>query len=321
MGAKSILAAGIVLIIILILALSIYSITQKEASLSSQEYNPAINPADFSSEVTNKYFSLEPGKKMAYESITEDGKEVIEVYVTNEKKKVLGIETIVVWDRVWLDGDLIEDTKDWYAQDKQGNVWYFGEESRELANGQVTSSAGSWEAGINNAKPGIIMFSSPKEGTAYRQEYSKGIAEDWGKILSLRETVKVRYGTMEDCIKTRDWNALEPGSNEEKYYCPSVGGVALEINKEDGERVELISLEFNSDPTPSIIKKSGTRHTITDEEAKTIALQKVPGKVTDVSQERKFGKIAYVVEIDANAGPETDVIIDPETGEVLGIEE
>jgi len=147
-------------------------------SSDDQVYNPYINPSEFSSNIDNKYFTLTPGKKMLYESKTEEGLEKIEVYVEHEKKLVFGVETISVWDRVWLNDELIEDTKDWYAQDKQGNVWYFGEESYEILDGKIVSTSGSWESGVNGAKPGIIMKSYPKIGDSYRQEYYKGEAED-----------------------------------------------------------------------------------------------------------------------------------------------
>jgi len=110
---------------------------------TEEEYNPQINPADFTTNVDNKYFTLTPGRILVYEGETEDSTEHIEVYTTYETKIVLGVETVVVWDRVWLEGDLIEDTKDWYAQDREGNVWYFGEDSKELVDGKVVSHAGS----------------------------------------------------------------------------------------------------------------------------------------------------------------------------------
>ena len=284
-------------------------------------YDPKINPADFVPGVTNKYFSLTPGKKMVYEGETEDGTERNEVYVTNESKMVMGVLTVVVWDRVWLEGDLIEETKDWFAQDKEGNVWYFGEDSKEMAGGMVTSTHGSWEAGVDGAKPGIIMKADPKVGDSYRQEYYAGVAEDMGEVASLNESVTVPFGSFNGCLRTVDWTPLEPGVNEYKYYCAQTGGVVKEIVLEDNETLELISLEYNAQPSPSAPPpQEPPKQNITEDEAIDIALEEVPGKVTDVSIEKKFNRLCYVVEIDADGGPETDVIIDIETGEVLGVE-
>lgn len=282
-------------------------------------YNPKINPTDFTSQVANKYFTLIPGKKMIYESIKEDGKERIEILVLNEKKIVQGIETTVVWDRVFFNDELIEDTKDRYAQDKEGNVWYFGEDSKEMLDGKITSYAGSWESGKNGAKAGIIMKANPKVGEIYRQEYYEEVAEDMAQVVSLQESVAVPFGNFENCLKTRDWNPLEKGSEENKYYCEEVAGLVLEVNTEDGEKAELINIEDNSQP--EIQQKAEELKTeITEQQAREIALKEVPGKITDITIEIKFGKISYVVEIDADNGLETDVIIDVETGEILGIE-
>jgi uncharacterized membrane protein YkoI len=288
------------------------------------EYNPQINPADFTTKVDNKYFTLIPGRKFVYEGETEEGAERIEVYTTYETKKVLGVETVVVWDRVWLEGDIIEDTKDWYAQDKEGNVWYFGEDSKELVDGKIVSRAGSWESGVDGAKPGIIMKAKPKVGDSYRQEYYEGEAEDQADILAFGESVRVPYGSFTDCLKTRDCTPLEPDADEYKYYSPEVGGVVLEVGVQTGERVELIEIKSDTEAgqeiQPPEEEPEELQSKITEEEAKAIVLAEVPGKVTDVAIEKKFGKIAYVVEIDADNGPETDIIIDAYTGEVLGTE-
>jgi len=211
----------------------------KIGSANKQE----LNVFEFSSVINNKYFTLTPGTKHIYEGITEDGLERGETYVTDKKRIVNGVETTVVWDRVWLDNELIEETYDWYAQDLEGNVWYFGEDSKEYENGEVVSTHGSWEAGIDGAEPGVIMQANPEVGESYRQEYYKNVAEDMAEIVSLGETVETRYKTFSDCLKTKDWNPLESGSEEYKYYCPDAGNVVLETNIESGESVELVSIE------------------------------------------------------------------------------
>ncbi|MEK6840784.1 MAG: hypothetical protein AABX79_02415 [Nanoarchaeota archaeon] len=201
-----------------------------------------VNASEFSDVVDNRYFTLTPGTKYVYEGDTEDGLERTETYVTEEKRTVNGIETTVVWDRVWLEDELIEETYDWYAQDKEGNVWYFGENSTEYENGKVSSTKGSWEAGVDGAEAGIIMKANPVVGDKYKQEYYKGVAEDMAEIVSLGEIVETKYETFSDCLKTKDWNPLESGSGEYKYYCPATGNVVLEIVIETDEQVELIDI-------------------------------------------------------------------------------
>lgn len=284
---------------------------------------PQIQPSDFTANVTNKYYSLVPGKRSVYASKTADGTETIEVYVTDEKKTVMGIGVTVVWDRVWVNGSLIEDTKDWFAQHKNGDVWYFGEESKEMKNGNVVSTKGSWEAGVNGAQPGIVMKADAKPGETYQQEYYKGEAEDAADVLAVGQSVTVPYGTFTDCVKTFDYTPLEPAAQEHKYYCSEPGGLALEIDVTTGERLELLSIEYNSKPSASIpedaIPVSGTP-AISESRAKEIAVQRVAGTVTDIETDIQSGKVTYIVEIDAENGVETDIIIDAQTGEILSVE-
>lgn len=284
-------------------------------------YEPEITPSEFTPVVTNRFFSLTPGKKMVYEGMTQDGPERVEIYVKNETRMIQGVETIVVWDRVWLDGDLIEETTDWYAQDEEGNVWYFGEETEERAGGVVTSTAGSWMHGVDGAKAGIIMKAEPLVGESYRQEYYKGEAEDMADVLSVNESVSVQYGDFTGCLKTYDWTPLDLSAREHKYYCAGPGGVVKEVALEDGETLQLVSVEYGAEPTPSEPAAPAPKPaSVTEDEAKAIALKEVPGEVTDITIETKGGKLVYVVQVDADDGPETDVLIDRETGEVLAIE-
>ena len=184
-----------------------------------------------------------PGTKYLYESKTNVGTERIEVEVTNERKQVLGIPVTVVRDRVYLDEVLLEDTRDWYAQDTSENVWYFGEEVSNYENGQFKDNAGAWEAGVDGAKPGIVMPADPKVGDSYRQEYYRGKAEDMGDIVALGKSVTVPYGTFNDCLQTRDWSRIEKTLNEFKYYCPSVGFLVKEENVSDAsEKSELVDI-------------------------------------------------------------------------------
>ncbi len=204
------------------------------------EYNPGINPADFVGEIDNKYFALKPGKKFTYKNSA--GTERTEIVVTRETKKIMGVTTIVVRATEWKNGVLKEDTRDWYAQDKNGNVWYFGEAVDNFENGKLKDHAGSWEAGVDGAKPGIIMLARPKVGETYREEYYAGRAEDMGTIMALDKKVTTPAGIFDNCLKLKSWSQIERGSGY-KYYCPAAGFLVLEESTWlFGEKVELVGI-------------------------------------------------------------------------------
>jgi len=149
---------------------------------------------------------------------------------------------MVVHDVVSVDGVLEEDTFDWYAQDKQGNVWYFGEDSKEYQNGAVVSTKGSWEAGVDGALPGIMMQADPKVGETYRQEYYKGQAEDWATVLSLVESVTVPTGSYSNVLMTNEWAGLDnPPVYEHKYYAKGVGFIMTQY-VDGGFEMKLIEI-------------------------------------------------------------------------------
>lgn len=206
-----------------------------------------IDPSDFEdTNITgNTFFPLIPGTKFVYEGEDEDALTVMVTdSVTAETYIILGVTCVVVENKEWEDGELVEETSDWYAQDLEGNVWYFGENSREIEDGEVVSTAGSWEAGVDGALPGIIMLANPIVGLWYRQEYWEGEAEDVVQILSLDETVTVPYGTFYNCLQTAEWNPLEPDVLEHKFYAPRVGLLkAIAVEGESGfeELVDIIT--------------------------------------------------------------------------------
>ncbi len=201
-------------------------------------YAPHIDPADFATTIDNKYFPLKPGTTFAYQGKTKDATERDVVSVTHDTKQIMGVECVVVDDKVSEDGKLHEDTYDWYAQDKKGNVWYFGEDTKEYKNGKVVSTKGSWEAGVDGAKPGIMMQANPKVGESYRQEYYPGEAEDMAKVISLNESVRVPYGSFDRVLETKEWTPLEPSYAEHKYYAAGVGQVS-------GGGLELVEVKHS----------------------------------------------------------------------------
>src|SRR5882762_670632 len=154
-------------------------------------YDPVIDPANFVRHVTNPFFPLPPGQTFVYEGHTKDGFVHTDFIVTRKTKVILGVTCTEVHDVVYLDGKLAEDTLDWFAQDKQGNVWYFGESTGELVNGRVVTVAGTFTAGVNGDKPGIVMEAHSVPGDFYRQEFSLANAEDYAEVVSLNATVKV----------------------------------------------------------------------------------------------------------------------------------
>jgi len=205
-------------------------------------YDPVIDPQNFSGPIDNPYFPLVPGTTFLYEGVSEDGPERNEMTVTNDTKVIMGVACVVVWDRVWLTGDLVEETYDWYSQDNDGNVWYFGEDSKELANGVVVSTEGSWEAGVDGAKPGIVMLAEPKIGDEYRQEYYKGEAEDMAEVLALDVTVTVPYGSYVNCLQTKDWTPLEKDVAEQKFYASGIGLVEEFVVEGGTGQMKLVSI-------------------------------------------------------------------------------
>jgi hypothetical protein len=202
-------------------------------------YEPDVDPADFGGPIDNPYLPLLPGSRWVYEGTSDDEHERIEVVVTDERRQVMGIDVVVVRDTVTVDGEMVEDTHDWFAQDRDGNVWYLGEDSKEYESGQVSSAAGSWEAGVDGALPGIVMPASPTVGQAYRQEFYRGEAEDLAEVLRLDGSETVAGQDYEGLLVTEEWNPLEPDAVEEKSYAPGIG-LVLEVVTAGGEgRVEL----------------------------------------------------------------------------------
>jgi len=184
----------------------------------------AIDPSNFVSTIDNPYFSLKPGTTYIYEGKTEKGNEHVEVIVRSETKISMGVKCVVVEDTVTIDGKVEEGTLDWYAQDKQGNVWYFGEDTREYQDGKVVSTKGTWEAGVNGARPGYAMKAVSAIGDVYRQEYYRGEAEDMAAVINLSGTASVPAGTYTNVLVISEWNALvNPLVFEHKYYAKGVG--------------------------------------------------------------------------------------------------
>ena len=203
-------------------------------------YEPDVDPANFVAVVDNPYFPMVVGSRWVYEGEADGEAERVEIVVTDQPKTVMGIAATVVRDSVYVDNELVEDTYDWFAQDRDGNVWYLGEDSQEIEDGEVVSTEGSWEAGVDGALPGIVMPAEPAVGDAYRQEYYVGEAEDMFEIIAVGGSVEVPAGSFEEVVTTRDWTPLEPEVVEEKQYAPGVGKLREEKTAGGGDVSELV---------------------------------------------------------------------------------
>lgn len=211
---------------------------------SASGYHPVIDPANFVETVDNPYFPLEPGTVFFYKGTSDGEVELDTVTVTDKRKTILGVDCVVVRDEVTTaDGQPIERTFDWYAQDEDGNVWYFGEDTKEYnEKGKVVSTEGSWEAGVDGAEPGILMEANPAVGHSHREEYYRGHAEDMFWTLDLNGEVSVPFGSYDDALLTVEWTRLEPKIFGEKYYATGVG-LILEVNVAGHEeRSELVQV-------------------------------------------------------------------------------
>lgn len=184
---------------------------------------PAWDPNNFVSVVDNSYFPLPVGRTLVYSGVKDGQTQRDTVTVTNQTKSILGVTATVVSDIADHDGTVLEKTSDWYAQDKQGNVWYLGEDTIHfLPNGKGDTS-GSWEAGVNGAQPGIVMEANPQIPDSYRQEYFAGDAEDTAWIVNRGGTISVPYGKVRNVLTTLEATRLEPGAYDQKVYAPGIG--------------------------------------------------------------------------------------------------
>ena len=188
-----------------------------------------LDPALFAGvAIDHPFWPMSAGSTWTYRETDAEGTEQeVVVTVLPETKEIIGITATVVHDVVAADGETVEDTLDWYARDALGNLWYLGEDTKEYENGEVVSTEGSWEAGVDGAQAGIILPADPQVGMTYRQEYYAGKAEDAAEVLALDKHVEVAFGAFDGCLQTRDYTPLDPDVVEEKFYARGVGPVEI----------------------------------------------------------------------------------------------
>jgi hypothetical protein len=207
-------------------------------------YNPKIDPADFGGPIDNPWLPLKPGTLYRYRGVGDDGKtrELNTVKVTHKTKQIMGIKATVVLDQVFSEGKPEEKTFDWYAQDNEGNVWYLGENSCNFEHGRCVRDPGSWEAGVGNGKPGIIMEAHPHRGDSYRQEYSPGHAVDQAQVLGGGGAVKTPYRTFKRTLLTLEYSTIDK-QYELKWHGRGVGVIKEQAVTQSQELSRLVALK------------------------------------------------------------------------------
>lgn len=213
-----------------------------DATASSSDYEPVLDPANFVAVIDNPYFPLPVGRTLVYEGIKDGQTQIDTVTVTDQTKVIEGVTARMVSDISTHDGTLLEKTFDWYAQDKQGNVWYLGEDTTAYLPNGKTDTSGSWQAGVHDAEPGIIMEANPQIPDAYRQEFLPGQAEDTAWVVELGGTVTVPYGKLRNTLTTLEATRIEPGLYDQKIYAPGIGIVLEQSLAGPTETAKLVSV-------------------------------------------------------------------------------
>jgi hypothetical protein len=206
-------------------------------------YHPHFRAGPHTANVTNPWFPLPVGTTSIYAG-TKDGESAIDIVMNSRATRVIdGVRTRVVEDRLFLSGNLEERTSDYYAQDRCGNVWYFGEDTAELdSHGRVVDTSGSFHAGIDGAQPGVFMQARPQLGRRFRQEWYAGEAEDTFKVIDLSTPITVPFGSFKHALRTEETTALEPGVVDNKYYVRGIGEVLEKSVKGGREALVLVEV-------------------------------------------------------------------------------
>jgi hypothetical protein len=193
--------------------------------VGEEPYDPVIDPLNFVSVIDNPLYPLTPGTTRTYMADVPEGVKTNVVTTTHNTVVIMGVTCVEVHDTVYINGEVVEDTLDWFAQDKAGNVWYFGENTLSIENGLIVSVEGTFTAGVDNDRPGIIMEASPALGDYFRQEFVLGQGEDVEQIFALDESVSVPYGDFDHCLVIQETTALEPDVIVHDFYAPGIGPI------------------------------------------------------------------------------------------------
>ena len=189
----------------------------------------------FSDRGRNPYFSIEPGDQLVFEGDEDGEKLLLQITVLRDRQMIrfdagdgepVSVRTRVVEEREWVDGELVEVSRNFFARcTATGDIVYFGEDVDNYEDGEVANHDGSWRAGTDGAVPGVIMPGTFLLGSRYFQEQAPGIALDRAEHVEMGLEVEVPAGTFEDCVEVEETSALEPGAESTKVYCPGIGMV------------------------------------------------------------------------------------------------
>jgi hypothetical protein len=238
-GAALVLAAGLILALV---TTASGGTSQSCPALPKGDDPVHLDPADFSARVDNRQWPMTVGSRWVYRVLDySDGSVNRDVIKATKRTKMIadGIRARVVKDVVRHHGRPVESTRDWYAQDKCGNVWYFGEHTVEYVHGHRRDN-GSWEAGVDGNMPGVALPAKPTVGLSYREEYSKGVAEDQSRVLALDGQAKVPAGHFKPALMTEDFSPIEPNVSELKYYAKGSGQAVLAVDVSGGSDMEQL---------------------------------------------------------------------------------
>lgn len=204
-------------------------------------YEPVLHKADFQRVVNNRYFPLPAGRTLTYRGIKDGVSQFVVIHVTSQAKVLEGIPAVTVTDVATHQGTLLEKTTDWYAQDKEGNVWYLGEQTAHYSHGHVDHS-GSWKAGLNDAEPGIVMLANPQVPDAYRQECLPGQAEDMAWIVIKGGSLQLPFGAAHGILTSLEATRIEPAVIDQKVYAPGIGIVLEQAMSGPTEFAKLVGV-------------------------------------------------------------------------------
>ncbi len=242
--AKKVIAvsAAAVFALSIVATLAIAQASSGKAAASTA-YEPVLDPGNFVRVIDNPYYPLPVGRVLVYEGVRDGVRQIDRVTVTAQTKVLEGITATAVLDVARQpDGTLIERTMDWFAQDRQGNVWYLGEATKAYNADGTVDTSGSWQAGVRDGEPGIIMEAHPQVPDAYRQEFLLGQAQDTAWIVRRGGSVTVPYGTVKNVLTSLEATVVEPGSFDEKIYAPGLG-IVLEHSLTAQETAKLVRVK------------------------------------------------------------------------------
>lgn len=284
---------------------------------SNKEFE--IKQENFVSGVNNPYFTLTPGRKFYYDGASPEGIKIHkEILATDHKREIAGVETLATWTREWHDNSLVSDSKNWYAQDKEGNVWWFGENKQDIFGGTIKSKSSEWLAGVNNAKAGIIVPGAPKSGDPIAVAFN-GIDQEKAEVLAVGESVQVPRGQLKDCLKIGDYSAGDSPSDTQQYYCKETGNLSVELIPDTFGKLELTKIEDNYSTSDMDIKYPELKFNLSEEQAKEIALGKVlnSDSVTAINLVVRNDDPVYAIDVIDTEKDTTRVYLDVLSGRYL----